>query len=145
MVSSLQLRISSPFDVLVSEDNVLSIRAEDETGGFGILPGHADFLTVLPVSVVRWHGSGDVLRYCALRGGVLRVADGGRRVEIACRQGVLGDDLATLASQVAAYREREADEARQARSRNVQMHARAVRQLVGLLTKTRQGEESGSP
>ena len=30
------------------------LRAEDDTGAFGILPGHADFLTVLAVSVVTW-------------------------------------------------------------------------------------------
>lgn len=143
MAIRLQLKISTPFEVLVSQDDVRALRAEDETGSFGILPGHADFLTVLPASVLRWQGENDEVRFCALRGGVLRVADKGRRVEIACRQGILGDDLDTLAHQVAAYREREADDARQVRSRNMQMHARAVRQLVGLLTERRQGREAG--
>ena len=34
--------------------DVVSVRAEDASGSFGILPGHADFLTSLAPSVVRW-------------------------------------------------------------------------------------------
>ena len=74
---------------------VTAVRAEDLSGGFGILPGHADFLTVLAISVVSWSTAGDRRRHCAVRGGVLTVA-AGQDVTVATREAILGDDLATL-------------------------------------------------
>ena len=53
----MRLRIITPLAVVVDEDGVLALRAEDATGGFGILPGHADFLTSLAISVVSWTGA----------------------------------------------------------------------------------------
>ena len=57
MRGTLTVRVTTPLAVTVDETGVTSIRAEDASGGFGILPGHADFLTVLDASVVRWHGA----------------------------------------------------------------------------------------
>ncbi len=48
----MRLRIITPLAVVVDEDGVLALRAEDASGSFGILPGHADFLTSLAISVV---------------------------------------------------------------------------------------------
>ena len=50
----MRLRIITPLSVVVDEDGVLALRAEDATGSFGILPRHADFLTSLAISVVSW-------------------------------------------------------------------------------------------
>ena len=109
------------------------MRAEDESGAFGVLPGHADLLTVLPPSVVRWTTPARSTRYCALSGGVLTVS-GGHRVAIACRRGVLGDDLDELAGEViAAQRAAELDADRRARVEQTQLHARALRQLMRYL------------
>ena len=52
-MSGLHLTIATPAAVLVDADGVASLRAEDESGAFGVLPGHADLLTVLPPSVLR--------------------------------------------------------------------------------------------
>ena len=82
MSKALHLTITTPATVLVDRTDVRSVRAEDDSGGFGILPGHTDLLTVLPASVVRWRNGDGVTHYCALRGGVLTVS-GGRRVAIA--------------------------------------------------------------
>ena len=41
-----------PRVTLVRADGVTAVRAEDESGAFGVLPGHADLMTVLPPSVV---------------------------------------------------------------------------------------------
>ena len=49
----MKLRITDPTAILVDTD-VRSVRAEDASGSFGILSGHADFLTVLGVSIVSW-------------------------------------------------------------------------------------------
>ena len=54
----MRLRIVTPLSVVVDEEGVLGLRAEDASGGFGILPRHADFLTSLALSVVGWT-SGD--------------------------------------------------------------------------------------
>lgn len=129
---ALHLTVTAPGDVLVDAAGVRSVRAEDESGGFGILPGHADLLTVLPASVVRWREASDVVRYCVVRAGVL-VVSGGERVSIACRQGAVGDDLAALEEEVARSRAKETDVDRRARVEQMRLHARAVRQLMHYL------------
>ncbi len=132
MSSSLTLNIATPAKLLVDVENVRSLRAEDESGAFGILPGHADLLTVLPPSVVRWTMQDGAMRYCALSGGVLRVA-GGKRVAIACRRGAVGDDLSALQAEIEALRAAELDADRRARVEQTRLHARALRQLMRFL------------
>ena len=132
MSGGLHLTIATPAKLLVDIEDVRSVRAEDESGASGVLPGHADFLTVLPPSVVRWIGSGEAPRYCALSGGVLTVR-GGKSVAIACRRGTLGDDLARLEADVAAERSVELDADRRARVEQLRLHARAIRQLMHFL------------
>lgn len=95
MTASLHLTIATPACVLVDSQDIVALRAEDETGSFGILPGHTDFLTVLTPCVLRWHGADNVCHFCAVEEGVLRVS-GGASVTIACRDGVLGDALDAL-------------------------------------------------
>ena len=133
MSKSLRLTIATPASILVDADNVRSLRAEDESGAFGVLPGHADLLTVLPPSVVRWTRDSEPTRYCALSGGVLTIV-GGDRVAIACRRGALGDDLETLQARVAAARAAELDADRRAKVEQMQLHARALRQLMRYLS-----------
>ena len=48
----MRLRIVTPLSVVVDEDDVRPSGREDASGCFGLLPGHADFLTSLTVSVV---------------------------------------------------------------------------------------------
>ena len=91
----MRLRIVTPLSVVVDEDGVLALRAEDASGSFGILPRHADFLTSLAISVVSWESGDGTRHYCAVRRGVLSVT-GGREIAIATREAVRGDDLATL-------------------------------------------------
>lgn len=129
---TLRLSISTPTSVLVRDLEVRAVRAEDESGSFGILPGHTDFLTVLEASVVRWRTADDVLHYCAQGGGLLTV-EGGASVAIACRQGTLGDDLPKLVAEVARLRAAETDAERKARVEQMRLHARAVRQLMRYL------------
>ena len=132
MSERLRLTIATPASVLVDADDVRSLRAEDESGAFGVLPGHADLLTVLPPSVVRWTRDDGTTRYCALGGGVLTIS-GGNRVAIACRRGTVGDDLAKLEADVAAQRAAELDADRWAKVEQLRLHARAVRQLMRYL------------
>lgn len=138
MSNKIELTITIPTAVLVSETDVRAIRAEDESGSFGVLPGHADLLTVLPSSVVRWYTGSGLTRYCALRGGVLTV-EGGHRVEIACRQGAVGDDLMKLEADVDQLRAAEVDVERRMRVEQMCLHARAVRQLMHYLRPRQMG------
>ncbi len=127
-----RLRIVTPSQILVDRPDVASLRAEDESGGFGVLAGHADLLTVLPASVLSWRGVEGGWSYCVTSGGVLTVS-AGQRVEIACRRGALGDDLSRLRAEVEALRAAEIDAERRAKVDATRLHARAVRQLMRLL------------
>lgn len=132
MSARLELTITTPAALLVDRADVAAVRAEDESGGFGILPGHADLVTVLPASVVRWRGADGTAGACVVRGGVLTVT-GGRRVAVACRQGAVGEDLARLEADARAMRAAAADADRRARVEQTRLHAQAVRQLMRYL------------
>lgn len=64
----LSLVITTPTEVAATADDIRHLRAEDATGAFGILPGHADLLTALGISVVSWRGADGRERHCAVRG-----------------------------------------------------------------------------
>jgi len=132
MTRSLHLIVTTPAKVLAEADNVVSVRAEDPSGSFGILPGHADLLTVLTPSVVHWRGADGATSFCAVRGGVFTVS-AGRNVAVACREGVVSDSLQDLEAKVHAVRAQQLEDDRKARVQQVRAHAFAVRQLVRYL------------
>lgn len=144
MTDWLRLTITTPTTVLVDSIDVVAVRAEDESGGFGVLPGHADLLTVLPASVVRWRERSGATRFCAVRGGVFTVSDG-ERVAIACRQGTTGDDLAELETDVRNMRKAQAEADKSARVEQMRLHAHAVRQLMRYLRPDRPSEFGPPP
>src|SRR6516165_1340575 len=74
--NAVRLTVTTPLAILVEASDVAHLRAEDETGAFGILPGHADFLTVLAVSVASWRDDRGAEHHVALRGGLLEVRGG---------------------------------------------------------------------
>jgi F-type H+-transporting ATPase subunit epsilon len=132
MSRTLHLIVTTPAQILVESDNVVAVRAEDQSGGFGILPGHADLLTVLVPSVLRWRTADGDKRFCAVRGGVFTVA-AGHDIAVACREGVVGDSLEELEAKVRAVRAQQAEADRKARVEETRIHALAVRQLVRYL------------
>lgn len=125
----MRLRIVTPLTVAVDVNGVMSLRAEDASGSFGILSGHADFLTSLAVSVVRWSAGDGVPHFCAVRRGVLSVT-GGQEIAIATREAVPGDDLATLDQTVLTrFRaDQETEWAERAEATRVQL--KAIRQIM---------------
>jgi F-type H+-transporting ATPase subunit epsilon len=128
----MKLRITTPLEVVVDEDEVQALRAEDASGGFGVLPGHADFLTSLAISVVSWKTKEKARRYCAVRRGVLSV-DGGDTIAIATREAVLGDDLATLDETVLARFRADLETQRSERVASTRLELSAIRQIVSHL------------
>lgn len=128
-MTGLTLNITSPLHGLVSGLAVASVRAEDASGSFGILAGHVDFLTVLPACVLRWRLPDGVQRFCAIRSGLLRVS-GGKMVDVACREGVLGEDLDRLLAHVHELRQAELEEERRARTEAMRMQTQTVRRMM---------------
>jgi len=132
MMAPLRLTIATQDRLLVESSDVQSLRATDSSGSFGIMPGHADLLTVLPASVIEWRESDGAWHYCAVRAGVFSVR-GGDRIAIACRKGVLGRDLAGLEGEVLRAGAAMTDADRRARVEQTRLHAQAVRQMLKFL------------
>lgn len=136
--AGIHLMLTSLGAALVDATGVQSVRAEDPTGCFGLLPGHADFLTVLRVGVVSWRESGGNWRHCAVRRGVLTLRRG-RELSIATREAVLSDDLDKLEGEVRrefADRQQGEDAARR---QERQLAVRAMRELLRPLRATTTG------
>ncbi len=91
----MKLSITTPFSIIVDQEKILSLRAEDATGNFGILPLHADFMTLLEVSVISWRDDLGEVCYCAVSNGIL-IVTAGEHVSIATREAVLGKNLSDL-------------------------------------------------
>ncbi|GAA4337431.1 F0F1 ATP synthase subunit epsilon [Pigmentiphaga soli] len=128
--------------IAVDFDDVVSVRAEDASGSFGIQPGHADFLTALEAGVLSWRRAGGASGHCAVRHGVLTVS-GGDRIAVATREAVVDDDLGRLeATVLRAFRERDAVET-SARVETTRMELQALRELLRYLRPDRAGRTGG--
>jgi F-type H+-transporting ATPase subunit epsilon len=125
----MRLCIITPLSVVVDEEGVLALRAEDASGSFGILPRHADFLTSLAISVVRWESSDGTRNYCAVRRGVFSVI-AGRDIAIATREAVLGDDLATLHQTVIGRFRADIETERTEHVQSTRLQLNAIRQIM---------------
>jgi F-type H+-transporting ATPase subunit epsilon len=128
----MRLLITDPTAVVADFADIASLRAEDETGSFGILPGHADMLTVLTTSVVSWHHADGKPGYCAVRRGVLSV-QGGQEIAIATREAQRGDDLEILEAQVLTRFLAEAEAERAGRAAALRLQTQAVRRIIEAL------------
>ncbi len=128
----MKLRIVTPLDVVIDEDGVTALRAEDASGSFGILAGHAPFLTTLATTVVRWTSATGSRHYCAVRNGVLSVAEG-NAISIATRVAVAGDDLGVLDRQVIARFEADLEAERVERFEGARLQLDAIRKIVAHL------------
>ena len=134
----MRLRIVTPLAVVIDEEGVVAVRAEDATGSFGILPHQADFLTSLAISVVSWE-SGDTTRhYCAVRRGVLTVRSG-HDIDVATREAVPGDDLATLDETVLGRFRADIEAERTEHTESTRLHLNAIRQIMRQLRPDQRG------
>jgi F-type H+-transporting ATPase subunit epsilon len=124
----MKLRITTPTAVAIEASDVAHLRAEDASGAFGILAGHADFLTVLEISVVSWRQADGRERHCAVRGGVLTVRTG-QEIAVATREAAVSDDLVALETEVVEAMERRAEEEETARTATAKLHLGAIRRM----------------
>jgi len=140
----MRLLITTPTAVVVDDPDVASVRAEDESGGFGVLAGHADLLTALALSIVHWRDAGGTPHYCAVRRGVLTVTNGGE-IAIATREAVADDDLDRLEHTVLAEFHERTEAERTARTESLRLQMKAIRQIVQYLRPERAGLFGGEP
>jgi len=149
----MRLRISTPVAVIAVDDGIRHLRAEDDTGAFGILPGHADFITTLTTSVVTWRDAGDREHFVVVEGGVLMVRDGGD-VEIAARNAVRERELGRLGSKVLEELRLSHESEEEQRTTAHRLHLATIRQLQKVLDSSRKtawpggegdGGEGGAP
>jgi len=127
----MKLTVTTPLATVVATDQALHVRAADPSGAFGVLPGHADFLTALAVGVLTWRAAGGSEHHVAVNGGLLRVDEGS--VQVATPEAVAGDDLAYLESEVLVRFRGRLDEERAARTASERLHVAAIRQIIRLL------------
>jgi F-type H+-transporting ATPase subunit epsilon len=132
----MRLLITAPDAVIADHGDVASLRAEDESGSFGILAGHADLLTALTVSVVSWRHDDGRAGCCAVRRGVLSV-QGGTRIAIATREAELGPDPDRLEAAVLARFRAAAEAERAGRAAALHLQTQAIRRIVAALRPER--------
>jgi F-type H+-transporting ATPase subunit epsilon len=97
-------------EALVVDSDVVHVRAEDESGAFGVLDRHADLITALTISVLVYRDREGREQFVAVRGGLLTVT-GGKRAQLLTREAVQSDDLEALERDVLArFRRKDSDE-----------------------------------
>jgi F-type H+-transporting ATPase subunit epsilon len=132
----MKLTVTTPLAIVTEADDVAHLRAEDETGAFGILPGHADFLTALSISVVSWRDRHNAEHHIAVRGGMLDVR-GGAAITIATREAVAADDLHRLQTEVLATFQRRSDAEAAARTDAQRLYLAAIHQIYSFVRSER--------
>jgi F-type H+-transporting ATPase subunit epsilon len=140
----MKLVVATPLAIIVEAGDVAHLRAEDETGAFGILPGHADFLTALAVSVMTWRDERGAEHHAAVRGGMLEVRDGDA-IAVATREAVASDDLRRLETEVLTAFRRSATEEQAARTDAQRLYLAAIRQICRFLRSERATAVAGGP
>lgn len=140
----MRLTVTTPLVTVAEASGVTHLRAEDETGAFGILPGHADFLTALTLSVATWRDGKGSEHHVAVRGGVLQVL-GGETITIASREAIVSDDLLRLQTEVLTAFHRQSEEEQAARTDAQRLYLAAIRQICRFLKSEREPSIHGGP
>ncbi len=146
----MKLTVATPTRMVVETDDARHVRAEDATGAFGIRPGHADFVTTLPVSVVTWRNGQDHEHFVVVGGGVFMVEDG-RHVQIVTRRAVTDDEIDRLGDRALADFRETMEAETESRTAVNRLHAVTMRQIQRVLDASRhvstdfggRGEEAG--
>ena len=132
----MKLTVTTPLAIITKAGNVAHVRAEDDTGAFGVLRGHADFLTALAISVVSWRDEAGAEHHIAVRGGMLAVS-GGDAITIATREAVADDNLHRLETEVIADFQRRNEEEVTAHTDAQRLYLAAIRQIYRFLRPDR--------
>lgn len=140
----MRLTVSTPFATIVRATDVCHVRAEDASGAFGVLRGHADFLTALEICVLTWRDGRREEHYIAVRGGMLAV-ERGENVTVATPEAVAGENLHQLEADVLSQFRRQIEEERISRIDAQRLQLAAIRQIIRLLRPQSASIVPGSP
>ncbi len=127
MPDAMHLYVFSPA-VSVFDGEVLALTAQGHDGQFGILPRHVDYAAPLVPGILAFVDTDEYEGFIAVDGGVLLKIE--RKVRVATRRAVRGDDLGVLRETVRreflALSERERD----ARSAVARLEAGIIRRFI---------------
>lgn len=137
----MRLVVTTPTAVIEDVADLRHIRAEDETGAFGILPGHADFVTILPVSVITWQGTDGCEGFVLVQGGFLSVRNGDL-VEVAARNAFRQDELSALGETALEELLRSRSVEEETRTADSRLHLATMRQIETVLRVGRYGKSA---
>jgi F-type H+-transporting ATPase subunit epsilon len=124
---AMRLRVATPLGPVVDEP-ISALRAEDESGSFGLRPGHEPLVAPLVTGVVVYRTAADEERFLAVRRGLLLMR--GDEVVIVTRDAVLTDHLADLEEHVVERFIERDEEERTGNTALTKMRIAALRQLV---------------
>ncbi|MEI8393781.1 MAG: F0F1 ATP synthase subunit epsilon [Rhodospirillaceae bacterium] len=127
-MKTMHLLVTTPAAVVIDRDDVVSVRADDYSGSFGLLPGHCEFMTALPISVLSFRDAEGKTQHVAVRGGVLNMR-GGALCEVGTREAVVDDDLARLHTAVLRQMVETADREAEARTQSLKHQLRVMSQI----------------
>lgn len=127
MPDAMHLHVFSPADSAF-DGEVLDLSAQGHDGQFGILPRHVDYTAPLVPGILAFTDADGREGFIAVDGGVLLKI--GRKVRVATRRAVCGDDLGVLRETVQreflALSERE----REARNAVARLEAGIIRRFL---------------
>ncbi len=123
---SLELEILVP-DGIALQARVVSLRAMDASGQFGVRTGHEALLTLLVPCLLTFHEENGRERYAAADGGVLLVEKD--RVSIVTREAVLADRMEEVADAAKAMLEARRRHERTARTEFAELQSSLLSEL----------------
>lgn len=95
-MSELSFKINVITPLKVFEREIRYIRLRDETGFFGVMKGHADFLTILVPSLGYYNDKSGKETFIAVDGGIFSVREG--KAALLSREVFESEDAETLAN-----------------------------------------------
>ena len=98
-MSQLRLELRTPHGLVVDQP-VVAITAEDLSGWFGVAPGRAELVAVLPPGLLTYRDE-ESEAFVALAGGLLHVS--GARCRVLAREAVVSRNLDDIADQLEAH------------------------------------------
>jgi len=137
----MRLVVTTPTAVIEDVGSLCHIRAEDETGAFGILQGHADFVTILPVSVITWRAADDREGFVLVWGGFLSVRNG-NLVEVAARNAFRQGELSALGETALEELVQSRSFEEETRTSEARLHLATIRQVEAVLRAGRYGKSA---
>ncbi|RIA55074.1 F0F1 ATP synthase subunit epsilon [Dichotomicrobium thermohalophilum] len=127
MPDAMHLYVFSPADS-VFDGEVLELTAHGHDGLFGILPRHVDYTAPLVPGILAFVDAEENEGFIAVDGGVLLKIE--RKVRVATRRAVRGDDLAVLRQTVRREFLALSEHEREARNAVARLEAGIIRRFI---------------